>query len=52
MNDPSDRPCDFGVLASANRLPNWHLSGDDLAEDETKKAMLVGKEKKIVKRDC
>lgn len=48
-NDPSDRPCDFGVLASANRLPNWHLSGDDLAGDETKKAMLVGKEKKLLR---
>lgn len=36
-NDPSDRSCHFGLLASTNRLPNWHLAGDDLAEDATKK---------------
>lgn len=48
-NDPSDRPCDFGLLVSANRLPNWHLKGDDLAEDATKKAVLVAKEKKLLR---
>lgn len=35
--DPSDKPHGFGLIASANRPANMHFSGDDLAEDTTKK---------------
>lgn len=52
--DPSDRPCHFGLTASANRPANLHFPGDDLAEDAAKKGNAgskSGKRKKIVERD-
>lgn len=47
--DPSVRPYDFSLIASANKPANLLFPGDDLAEDATRKAMLaakVAKEKK------